>query len=173
MSAYVLTLLSASVAVCIIELLLPRGDGGRMASHLRLVSGLFLLVLLLNPLREGLLFLRSAATGELGDLVADRLPSLSYDDVYDDAFAATLAEMGRQEVEARVTETLEIVFAIPAEGCAVEAVCKTTDDTEGTSLTLRELRIGLRGQYALEDPHPIEDYFADRLECPCHVTILP
>ena len=172
MTAYILTLLSASVAVCLVELLLPKGDGGRIASHVRLVSGLLLLVSMLNPLREGLLFLRSAASGDLGDVIADRLPNLPYEENYDDAFQATLTEVGRRETEAWVVETLGIVFAIPSEGCAVEAVCDAGEDTEESILTLREVRIGLRGAYALENPHPIEDYFTERLGCPCFVTVL-
>ena len=172
MSAYVLTLLSASVAVCIVELLLPKGDGGQVASHVRLVSGLLLLVALLNPLREGLLLLRSAATGELGELLEDRLPPIPSDEVYGEAFDSALSEVGQQEVEAWVLETLELVFAVSADGCAVEAVCEVEGDTESPTLALRELRIGLRGGYALQDPHPIEDYFAERLGCPCFVTVI-
>ena len=172
MSAYVLTLLSASVAVCVIELLLPKGDGGRVAAHVRLVAGLFLLVALLNPLREGLLLLRSAATGELGELLEDRLPPIPSAEVYGEAFGDTLSEVGRQEVEAWALETLELVFAVPAEGCAVEAVCEAEGNAETPTLTLRELRIGLRGKHALQDPHPVEDYFSERLGCPCFVTVI-
>ena len=167
MSAYILTLLSASLAVCVIELLLPKGDGGRVASHVRLVSGLFLLVALLNPLREGLTLLRSAASGELGEVIAERLPTSSPEEDYAASFNATL-----WEVEAWVKETLSAVFAIPSEGCAVEAVCQVEETEEGVALSLAELRIGLKGKYILEDPHPIETYVSERLGCPCFVTVL-
>ena len=172
MSAYILTLLSASLAVCVIELLLPKGDGERVASHVRLVSGLFLLVALLNPLREGLTLLRSAASGELGEVIAERLPTSSPEEDYAASFNATLSEVGRREVEAWVKETLSAVFAIPSEGCAVEAVCQVEETEEGVALSLAELRIGLKGKYILEDPHPIETYVSERLGCPCFVTVL-
>ena len=171
-SAYVLTLLSASVAVCLLEMLLPKGDGGRTASHVRLVTGLFLLVALLNPLRQGLLLLRSAATGDLAELVAERLPEVSYEEDHAGAFESALSGIGRQEVETWVVETLAAVFAIPAEGCAVEVVCGVAGEGDAATLTLCELRIGLRGRYALEDPHPLEAYFAERLGCPCFVTVV-
>lgn len=173
MSAYVLTLLAASAAVCVIEMLLPKGDGGRVAAHVRLVSGLFLLVALLNPLREGLEILSSLASGELGEAVGDALAPPLPDGGYEDAFGSTLTQVGRREVEAWAVETLGTVFAVPAEGCAVEAVCETYGEGGSPTLSLCELRIGLKGKYALRDPHPMEDYFEERLGCPCYVTVLP
>ena len=46
MSNYILTLLAASLAACMIELLAPKGDGGRTASYVRMIAGLFLLGIL-------------------------------------------------------------------------------------------------------------------------------
>ena len=51
MSAYILPLLAASLAAALVELLAPKGDGGRIAAHVRMIAGLYLLVALLNPLR--------------------------------------------------------------------------------------------------------------------------
>ncbi len=167
MSTYILTLLAASLAAAVIELLSPKGEGGRIASHVRLVAGLFLLVMLLEPLQEGLNLLRSAAAGEL----TIRLPQAS--DIHDTAdygyaFWDTVEAVSRGEVEAWVTEILEAEFSIPPSDCVVEAVC----ERDGDGLVLRELRIGLRGKYMLKDPHPIEAYFSERLGCPCYVTAI-
>ena len=174
MSTYILTLLAASLAAAVIELLSPKGEGGRIASHVRLVAGLFLLAMLLEPLQEGLHLLRSAAEGEL----TLRLPQTSdihaadYNAVLWDTFKA----VSRGEVEAWVAETLETEFSIPPSDCAVEAVCETEaaaeDDPYSGSLTLRELRIGLRGRSALRDPHAIEVFFSEKLGCPCYVTVI-
>jgi len=61
---YLLSLLTASLAAAIAELLAPKGEGGRITAHIRMVAGLFLLVALLNPLREGIRLLRDAALGD-------------------------------------------------------------------------------------------------------------
>ena len=168
MSDYILTLLAASLAVAVIELLAPKGEGGRLASHVRLVAGLFLLVLLLNPLREGISLLRKAADGDL-TLRLDSPMDLTYDSAaYDRVFRDTLAEVGRGEVEAWVTNTLQTEFSIPPSDCAVEAVC----EADGEKISLRELRIGLSGAYRLQNPHPIEVFFAEKLGCACYVTVL-
>ena len=174
MSAYVLSLLGASLAACMVELLVPKGDGGRIAGHVRMVAGLFLLVALLEPIGAGLTLLRRAAEGELTGWIEEQIPSSAVDgdsERFEDVFRESLNGVGRREVEAWVVESLETAFGIPAAGCAVEAVCDLTDGA-GENSALRELRIGLRGAYALEDPHPIEAYFAERLGCPCYVTVV-
>jgi hypothetical protein len=165
MSTYILPLLAASVAAAAAELLAPKGDGGRLAAHIRMVAGLFLLAALLNPLRVGLEILRDAADGGLADRLAQTFPAVGESDG-SDAFSSMLTSMGQREVEGWVTDTLDGRFGIPATACAVEAVC---DYGEGT-VSLVEVRIGLKGKYALENPHPIEDYFARALACPCYVT---
>ena len=75
MKSYILTLLSASLAASVVELLAPNGEGGRLASHIRMIAGLFLLVALLTPLREGIRLLREAADGDLSSRVEALIPS--------------------------------------------------------------------------------------------------
>ena len=168
MNAYILTILAASLAAAIIELLSPKGEGGRIASHVRTVAGLFLLVALLGPLREGILFLRSAAEGNLTDRLASMTPDVS-PEAYEEAFRDTLVGIGKEETEAWVLSALHTVFGIPSTGCIGAAVC----ETEGNTLDLREVRISLCGEYVLENPHPIETYIVSQLQCPCYVTVQP
>lgn len=167
MSAYILPLLAASLAAALVELLAPKGDGGRIAAHVRMIAGLYLLVALLNPLREGLDLLRSAAEGDLTARLEGSVTAYTPED-YEAFFRASLSALGKDETQAQVTSALESVFGIPSDACAVEAVC----ESDGETLILREVRIGLKGKYALKNPHPIEKYFADALGCPCYVTVI-
>ena len=166
MKAYILTILSASLVAAVIELLTPKGEGGRIAAHVRLIAGLFLLVALLNPLREGILYLKSAAEGNLTDRLAEVLPESSAED-YEEVFLGVLTDAGALETEAWVLSALETVFHIPPTACTVEAIC----EAEGNALALREVRIALSGEYMWEDPHPIEAYISAQLQCPCYVTV--
>ena len=168
MKAYILPILSASLIAGVIEHLAPKGEGGRMAAHVRLIAGLFLLVTLLNPLREGILFLKSAAEGNLADRLTEVLPEASAKD-YEEVFLGVLADTGVLETEAWVLSALETVFHIPPTACAVEVTC----EAEGNTLALREVRIALRGEFMWEDPHPIEAYMSAQLQCPCYVTVQP
>lgn len=166
MRPYILSLLSASLAVAVVELLVPKGEGGRMASHIRMVAGLYLLVALLNPLKEGISLLRSMADGDMVSRVESLIPSDVETD-YNRVFGDSLTTIGAGEVSTWVTETMESRFGIPPEGCVVWVSCDYDDDT----LTVTEVRISLKGSYTLRDPHPIESYFSSRLGCPCYVTV--
>lgn len=167
-NAYILTILAAALIASVAELLAPKGDGGRIAAHVRMIAGLFLLVVLLHPLKEGLLLLESAADGEWGDQIADQLPD-HIPGNHEAVFNHTLTAIGEQEAEDWVTAALSTVFGIPSASCTVEAAC----GVEEQMLTLKEIRIALQGKYMLENPHPIESYVTEQLGCPCFVTVYP
>jgi len=137
-----------------------------MAAHVRMVAGLYLLVALLNPLREGIRLLRSMADGDLASRVESLIPSDVETD-YNGVFGDSLTTIGAGEICSWVTDVMETRFGIPPEGCVVWASCAYAEDT----LTVTEVRISLQGSYALRDPHPIEAYFAEQLDCPCYVTV--
>ncbi len=166
MTPYILSLLSASLAAAVVELLAPKGEGGRLTSHIRMIAGLFLLVALLNPLREGLRLLRETADGDLSSRVEALIPSDIETD-YEAVFGDNLAAIGSDEVRSWVVQVMETRFGIPAEGCAVWVACSYGEET----LTVTEIRISLTPAYLLSDPHPMEIYFAEQLNCPCYVTV--
>ncbi len=166
MNTYILTLLSAALMAAVVELLSPKGEGGRTASHIRMVAGLFLLVALLEPLRAGMELLRNAVSGDLTARLEAALPVESPED-YGAIFGDTLTAISRNEVEAFVRSALESDFGIPSSDHTVAAICAYEDGT----LILQELRISLHGSHLLHDPHPIEAYFTEKLNCPCFVTV--
>lgn len=166
MNIYILTLLSAALVAAVAELLSPKGEGGRTASHIRMVAGLFLLIALLEPLRAGVELLRNAVSGDLAARLEASLPAESPED-YGAILGDTLTAISRDEVETYVGMALERDFGIPPSGCTIAAICAYEDGT----LTLQELRISLRGTHILQDPHPIEAYFTEKLNCPCFVTV--
>lgn len=166
MNSYILTLLSASLAAAVVTLLTPKGEGGKLASHVHMVAGLFLLVAFLNPLRAGIDLLRETADGDPSSRLEFLLPD-GNSDGYGAVFGDTLVSISRTETETYVISALEADFGIPPGDCTVSAVCVYEEEI----LTLTELRISLRGSHALTDPHPIEAYFTERLKCPCYVTV--
>ena len=122
-----------------------------MANAKKVLAGLFLLAVLLQPIREGIALLRDAATGQLADRLEAVIPDVTPED-YESALGDTLTSVGREEVEAWVGNLLETRFSVPPSGCTVFAACDCTDRT----IRITEVRISLHGQYVLQDPHPIE-----------------
>ncbi len=169
MSPYILSLCVAAIAAAVVELLAPRGDGGRLAAHIRMIAGLFLLVILLRPLSDGIAFLSTAAAGDLADILPDDLPTPSRD--YESTLYAALSDCTVAELEIWVQNTLTAEFAIPPEDISISVLSEPA--TPDAALTVTELRIALSGSSMLRDPHPIEDYFAEALSAPCYLTITP
>ena len=115
---YLLSLLTASLATAIAELLAPKGEGGRITAHIRMIAGLFLLVALLNPLREGVRLLRDIALGDPASRVEELIPPGSGTD-YSAVFGDSLTAVSSREVEAWITVQLESRFDIPPSDCRV------------------------------------------------------
>ncbi len=167
------TLLLAAIAAAVVELLVPQGDGGRVAAYVRMIGGLFLLVVLLGPIREGLTLLREAAEGDLSEHVPEVLLPSGEPTDYEAILRDTLAAAGASEVEAWVRATLEEEFGIPPEEGRIAVLCEVTTSAEGGAEAWRvqEVRVALSGGSALRDPHPIEARIGEALGGPCYVTV--
>ncbi len=166
MKTYILTLLAASIAAAVIQLLAPKGEGGKLGEHIRMVAGLFLLVALLTPLKDGIALLRSAAEGELSEHLTVSVSDGVLGD-YEAVFGAALSSVGQNEVKAWVVSELESRFGIPPSGCRVSVTCIVEEEL----LSVCEVRIALRGEYVTQAPHPIESRVTEALGCPCYVTV--
>lgn len=165
MKTYVLALFGASLAAAVIELLSPRGEGGRLSSHVRMIAGLYLIVALLAPLRDGIALLQNAVSGDLTGMIADRVPMLDTD--YEGVFGDHLSSLGQAEAEDYVRSALQSEFGIPPSDARVEVICTVTDHVPSVT----EVRILLATAYATYDPHPIESYMEEAFLCPCYVTV--
>lgn len=165
MRSYVFSILSAALLATMAERLAPHGEGGRLSASVRMVAGLFILLTLLSPVKEGIRLLREAAEGELTARVEAMLPTEGND--YAALFEDTLTGLGEGEITACVTAAMEESFGVPPSGCRVWVDCNYGEGV----LTVSEIRICLTGKYLLVDPHPVEAYFGELFGCPCYVTV--
>ena len=163
---YVYTLLVSALGLALVELVSPKGEGGKLAASIRMFAGLCLVAVLLSPIREGIRLLSSLRDGTLSERVEEMIPEEVLPD-YGEVFGNTLTDVTEQEVETWTLSLLSSIYGIPAEGCAVSALCVYEDET----VTIMEVRIALMGKYALTDPHPIESAVTQTLGCPCFVTV--
>ena len=102
MKTYFLTLTVAALGAALVERLSPPGEGGRLAGYTRLIAGLYLLVVLLSPLRDGIKVLSGLAQGQ-DDVIGALEEAISRPiGDYGDVFAEQLSELGAREAEAYV-----------------------------------------------------------------------
>ena len=175
MSAVCIPLLLTAVGAAIIERLLPDKDGGATGAA-RFVAGLCLLIALLQPLLNGISLLRALSASD-GTSLAERLNSQWTQNAPSDQalgeenqaalFADQLAAMGKEQVEAWVSASLNDRFGIPPADAKVTAACTS----DGSTVTLTDVWISLTGTAVFTNPHIIEDWFEERLNCPCRVSV--
>ncbi len=168
-----MTLILAALAAAVVELLVPHLDGGRMAAYVRMIGGLFLLVVLIAPVTEAVTLWREAAEGELNERLPEAFLPAGEPTDYTAVWRETLAATGEAAVTKWVQETLAADFAISAEEATVSVVCTVSDatgDAAGVPV-VQEVRIALSGGAILQDPRRMEAVIGEALGCLCFVTV--
>ncbi len=159
MKSYLYALLLVSLATALAGMLSPDGEKGGMGKHLRLLSSLLLICVLILPLRDGIAYLVSWSQGEL------QIPGLeaSEPDDYRDQMQENLDLASRDYFSQMLTKTLEQEFSItPGE---LRCIVRWEEETP-TRIT-----VVLSGSAIWKDPQAIEDYVEALLGCPCQSAI--
>ncbi len=164
MTPYILSLVAASLAAALCELLAPRGEGGRIAASVRMTAGLFVLVALLSPLRAVVDFFANLSEDSL-DIPEAEAPD------YESVWQSSLLSLGTAELVAWAESALASELGIDPAHAEVLPVFADAPSDAATPPPLLELCIVLDRAAILENPHPIEDYFASALGVPCRVSV--
>lgn len=162
MKEYIYVLILTAVMAAVAELLT---DGGSSAGVVRMVAGLCVLVALVQPVKEGILWLREASLGE-----ADFEEWLTLPDEGVDAeavFNGQLSQLGRQEVERATVSLLAEQFGVRPEDCRVEAELVG----DGGEMRIECIRIVLSGMAILKNPHSIEAAVKEAFGGECVVAV--
>lgn len=160
-SVSLLPLLAVAATDALLEYLLPGGKDARMASSLRLVTGLCVLLALAAPLREAAGLLSSLSDG------GGWASMLSGGDVTpgEDYLGQYLSGQSADAVAAWAKAELNDRFGIPPDLCRVVV----TMSADGTSV--QRVDVVLTGQARLTNPHLIEEHFARETGGECRVTV--
>ena len=163
MSGYIMALVLTGIAAAIAELLSP---SERLASHIRLVSGLCLLVALLAPVRAVLDYVGGISDGSFD--VEEQVPELEGTD-WGESFSDALLRITAAEAEAWVSDSLEDRFGISSD--AREIYVRTDVSDDGQAPVITRVDIVLHTSAILQNPHEIEAFVQSHLNCPCTVAI--
>ena len=164
MDGYVYGLILVGVSAAVVEWLSVGGEGGRMKSHLRLVTGLCLMMACFYPLRVGVTYLKSLADGDISLEIPVEEGEMGK---YESVLEGYLTDAGETQVRAWVSETLTAVFGVAQEHQTVEVLMTVSQGSPCPS----EIYISLSGKAILKDPHQIEAYISSRMACPCYVSV--
>ena len=159
MRTYFLSVIAVAVFGGICEELLPEKNAAR--PHVRLVTGLCVLLVLILPVKDAL--------GSLGALFG----SLSLEEIlgeegseegYESIFDAILSDYTREEAERIIGAELTEALGLREGTCRAEI-------TVGESGELLRVKVFVTGGAVLESPYGIEELVNERYGCPCDVVV--
>ena len=160
MKRYFLSVILVALVGGICEELLP--EDGALRPHLRLVTAICVLALLVLPGREMLAGIGSFLERvDLDGILSSESESLrDYEEILEDA----LSRFSREEAERSLQGLLEERFDLQRGSCRVEI-------TLGEDGSPERVLVTLSGFSMLKDPREIAQVVLDRLGCPCDVTV--
>ena len=164
MQQYLMSLFVLALCCAVVELLSPEGEGGGIARHIRLLSGLCLLLVALAP---------AASWAEQGRLPWEALSnaldewtaqSEASGDIFKERWEAQSEQIDLTVAAETVAEMIEEHFSLAASDCRVML------ETDGHG-ELLEVRVALTGRAIWVDARQIQTMIRDTLGCACTVYI--
>lgn len=159
MQSYFLSLIAASMIASLVSILSPSGEKGGIAKHMKLLTALFLVCVLISPLKETLLGLRAWLDGEW-ELPGVELPE---EDSYKQQLDQALEGASTTYFTQMLTQLLEQQFSISTG----EVRCNVQWQTENGSMTPTRVTVILSGKAIWQDPEAIEEFVRKLLGCEC------
>lgn len=161
MRSYLLSVFLISIALSILSILAPEGEKGGLTRHLRLLTSLLLVCVLVAPLGTLLERLRGWAEGNPSLPGFEEASKEGYQNELQDA----LDSASRDYFTQSLTRTLEKEFSI-ATG---QVRCKVFWEEGGNAP--QRVTVILSGAAIWKDPEAIEAFVTSLLGCPCQTAI--
>lgn len=163
MQAYIISIVSASLAISMVNILSPKGSSDGIAKHLRLLSALFLICVLTSPAKELIVGLRDLANGEVN------LPSTDQQlrEEHEELLIETLNSATQSYFLQSLTQLIEKEFSIPTG----EVRCMAQWTTEENTYKPSKITVLLSGSAKWKNPVRIEEFLEALLNCECVTAI--
>ena len=157
MKEYLLSIIAAALIAAMVGILSPHGSGKGLLGHLRLLCALFLLCVLLVPLKSALEEGVDWLNGELENQISQADNTEEYKKELENAMNAS----SRTYLSRLLVSRLESEFSIPAG--EVRCIVQWEESTSRP----KRVSVILSGSAIWRDPSKIEAYVESLLDCEC------
>jgi len=163
MASYLFTLVAASIAVAVIGILAPSEGRNTLTQHVRLITVLVLIVLLVSPMHSAIRAVRDFLNGEI------TLPGLDAptEDSYREQMEEALGNASTEYFTQSLTRMLESEFEIETGNVR----CRVEWQTDGGRLFPAHVTVILSGRAIWKDAGAIERFVSELLGCECASAI--
>ena len=160
--SYVLSIFATALLITVVDILAPTGAGSGLSKHLKLVTSLVFVCVLISPTVSLAQRLMELANGNLDFEIEEDM-----EDYYSNELQNVLDDASRQYFEEMLTDTLCKEFEIVEDDIRIHVAW---DDTE-ESLRPQKVTVILSGRAIWKDPAQIEAYVTSLLGCACATAI--
>lgn len=160
MREYLMSVICAALAVGVIGVLVPEGEGGGLRRHMGLIGALCVVAILISPAHHLLEFLGGLSEG---DWHVDTEQNVEQ---YEAEYSKYLASLGERELADGLATLICNEFDISPEQCHVNAKIGQYD---GQAMA-EQVTVILSGTALLRDPYAIEKFVSEMLGCECTVV---
>ena len=164
MQGYLMGLLGLAVCCAVVELLSPEGEGGGIARHIRLMSGLCLLCVAVTPLVSwgGQVGSLPERLGEAGEEWIEE--SEDSGESFASRWQAQNEQLDLSIAAETLAEMIEQRFSLAASDCRVSLA------TDGAG-ALCEVRVAFSGRAIWVNAQEVKNWISELLGCECTVYI--
>ena len=162
MKGYIISVMCISVIGSLISMLAPEGEGGGIMRNNRLVLGLCVVLVCINPIKS---IINEVKSLDIGSIV--EIPD-SDEGKYEDYLGGAYTDAEVENLKSGIYKMLEDRFSIMREDCSVAVKLR---QSEGNARALESIYITLYGGAIFKNTNEIEDYFGRIFNCEI-VTII-
>lgn len=152
MKGYIVSVMCISIIGSIASMLAPDGEGGGLGKHIRLIFGICVVMVCINPIKDIVIYINELDLGavvETPEQDSDR-----YGEIFDGAYGAAEVE----NLKNGIVQILSDRFGIDSAECEVAVVL-----TDGRGLS--RIVITLYGSAVWKNTNEIEDYLGEIFKC--------
>ena len=165
MKTYLISLISAALLVALVNILSPDGGKNGISGHVKLLTSLFLVCVIITPLATFVKKLQQTDPEDLfpSDFYSPESSELEseWQSAIDQASTAYFGEL--------LTQSLQKEFSI--EEGSVRCVIVWEQASGNEALTPTRVTVILSGKAIWQAPKPIQEYVTSLLGCECNIAI--
>ena len=161
--SYLLTVIGASLLAALISILAPKGKGDGLSKHMRLLTSLFLICVMISPIKG----LAETLTGWIGGEITFPWEENEDEENYREQMEGALQSASKEYFTNQLTETVKAYFSM--EDGSVR--CQIKWESSQENLRPARVTVILSGASIWKNPEEIEAFVHELLHCECITAI--
>ncbi len=149
---YIISVMCVSVVGSLVSMLAPDGEGGGLGKHIRLIFGLCVIIVSINPIKDIVYYIKDVKYE--WDYVKDGYDSEKYEEIFYESYSASEIE----NLKSGIKQLLSDRFDIDISECEISV---GTDGGGG----LERILVTLYGNAVWKNTEEIEEYLYGLFGC--------